>query len=196
MYEYEGKYVGLRGAVGLSHFFLRERVRPGDRVVDATCGNGHDTLFLARLVGESGKVWGFDVQEEALTATRGRLAEAGCLHRVELVAAGHELLSEFVSESLAAVVFNLGYLPGGDKTRTTSPENTLLALEQAARLLQPGGVILVVLYSGHPGGDVECRAVEEWGGALSPGLFNVWRSCQLNRPASAPYLLITEKAVP
>ncbi|KAF0216673.1 MAG: hypothetical protein FD174_3610 [Geobacteraceae bacterium] len=189
----EGKYRGLRGAVALSHFFLRERVRPGDRVVDATCGNGHDTLFLAGLVGPAGKVWGFDIQDDALAATRVLLDEAGCLDRLELVAAGHECLSDHVTEPVQAVVFNLGYLPGGDKTRITRPDNTLPALEQAAQLLQPGGIIIVVLYSGHPGGAEECRAVDEWGAALSPELFNVWRSCQPNCPPTAPYLILVEK---
>ncbi|MGA2152565.1 MAG: methyltransferase domain-containing protein, partial [Geobacteraceae bacterium] len=87
----------LHSAVALSHFFLRERVERGDRVADATCGNGHDTLFLARLVGQEGKVWGFDLQENALVKTRLLLDEAGCLARAQLITAGHERLAEFIS---------------------------------------------------------------------------------------------------
>ena len=111
---------GLRGAVALSQFFLRERVRAGDRVVDATCGNGRDAVLLAQLVGQAGRVWAFDVQETALAATRAALSEAGCLEQVELIAAGHERLAEFVLVPLRAAVFNLGYLPGADREVVTA----------------------------------------------------------------------------
>jgi len=184
----------LRGAVALSRFFLRERLRPGDRVADATCGNGRDTLLLARLVGPAGKVWAFDLQEEALTKTRTLLAAAGCLAQTELLAVGHERLAEFVPEPLRAVVFNLGYLPGGDKGFVTRPEQTLAALDQATSLLLPGGIITIGIYTGHPGGAAEGESVEKWGAALVPGEFNVWQSRQPNRPPTAPYLLLVEKA--
>lgn len=85
VYSGRGEPAGIRGAVPLCHHFLRERIRPGDRVVDATCGNGQDTLLLAELVGEEGRVWGFDIQEEALARTRERLVAAGLDGRVELV---------------------------------------------------------------------------------------------------------------
>lgn len=185
----------LRGAVPLSHFFLNEKVKPGDIVVDATCGNGHDTLFLARLVGEGGKVWAFDIQENALSNTRALLAEAGCLAQVELVASGHERFAGFVNGPPKAAVFNLGYLPGGNKEIITRPDESLAALEQAAGLLIPGGIITVCIYTGHPGGAEEGAAVEKWSGALPPAEFNVWLSRQLNRPSSAPCVLIIEKAL-
>jgi len=184
----------LRGAVLLSHFFLKERVRRGDRVADATCGNGHDTLFLASLVGEGGKVWAFDFQEKALANTRMRLAEAGCLGQVELVASGHERFAEFVGEPLKAAVFNLGYLPGGDKSVVTRPDETIAALQQAVGLLIPGGLITVCIYTGHPGGGEEGEAVEKWAAALPHAEYNVWLSRQINLPPSAPYVLLIEKA--
>lgn len=183
----------LRGGVLLSHLFLKERVRPGDRVADATCGNGHDTLFLARLVGEGGKVWAFDIQEDALANTRMLLSEAGCLARVDLIAAGHERFADFVGEPLKAAVFNLGYLPGGDKRVVTRPDETIAALDQAAGLIIPGGVITVCIYTGHPGGAEEGEAVEKWAASLPTAGFNVWLSRQINRPSSAPYLLLVEK---
>ncbi len=185
---------GLTGAVPLSHFFLRERVRPGDRVVDATCGNGRDTLFLAGLVGPAGRVWAFDLQERALANTRALLDGAGCLDRAELVCAGHERLAEFVTEPLRAVHFNLGYLPGGDQTLVTRPEGTMAALDQAARLLLPGGIITLCVYTGHPGGEDEGNAVGEWAAGLPPREFNAWLSRQANRPPTAPYLVLAEKA--
>jgi len=184
----------LRGAVPLSHFYLRQRVRRGDLVLDATCGNGLDTLLLAQLVGEGGRVWAFDLQPRAIAATRELLEGQGCLGWVKLIAAGHERLTEFVPAGLSAAVFNLGYLPGGgENSLVTSPVSTVSALEQAARLLKPGGIITVSLYTGHAGGPEEAEAVEGWGAALPPKNFNVWCSRQLNRPATAPYLVLVEK---
>lgn len=188
-------YIDLRGAVGLTHLFLRERLGIGDRVVDATCGNGHDTLFLARLVGTLGRVWALDIQEQAVAATRTLLTENGCLSWVKLIQAGHERLTELVDEPVQAVVFNLGYLPGGDKSRVTRPDSTLQALKQATDLLVPGGIIVVTVYTGHPGGTEEGDAVNAWAAALPPRNYNVWGSRQANQPAIAPYVLLVEKLV-
>jgi len=184
----------LRGAVALAHHFLRGRVRPGDRVVDATCGNGHDTLLLAELVGDDGKVYGFDIQDEALRATAARLTEAGLRHRAELLAFGHERMKDYVAAPIAAAVFNLGYLPGSDKSCITRPEQTLMALDQALQLLAPQGVLLVAVYTGHPGGAEEGEAVAAWGAGLDPYACNVWECRQPNRPATAPFLVIVEKS--
>ncbi len=188
------EYEGLRGAVALAHHFLKSVVRNGDRVVDATCGNGSDTLLLAQLVGRDGRVWAFDVQEQALAKSRSLLAEAGCLEQVELLAAGHECLADFVAEPLKAVVFNLGYLPGGEKGIITRPQQTIAALNQALGFLLPGGIITVCIYTGHPGGAEEGETVAKWGAALSARHFNVWTSRQANRSPTAPYLLLVEKS--
>jgi SAM-dependent methyltransferase len=187
------KKESLRGAVPLSHFFLRQRVQPGDSVLDATCGNGNDTLLLATLVGEGGKVWAFDIQPRAIAATSAVLERKGLRSLVELIEAGHERIAEFVPPGLKAAVFNLGYLPGGDDPLTTSAVSTVTALEQAASLLVPGGIITIALYTGHEGGAEEALAVELWGAALPPNSFNVWSSRQLNRPPVAPYLVLVEK---
>lgn len=183
----------MRGAVALSHHFLRAGVRAGDRVVDATSGNGHDTLLLAELVGETGKVWGFDIQDVALQATAARLAEAGLRDRVELVAAGHETMKDYVAGPIAAAVFNLGYLPGADKTCITRSEQTLTALGQALELLAPQGILVIAVYTGHPGGAEEGEAVTGWAEGLDPNSCNVWHCCQPNRPATAPFLVLVEK---
>jgi SAM-dependent methyltransferase len=185
--------VTLRGAVSLSHHFLRDRIREGDRVADATCGNGKDTLVLARLVGNSGKVWAFDIQQEALQNTRTLLAEAGCIDWVEIVGSGHENLSEIITNPLRAVVFNLGYLPGSDKGITTRSGQTVSALKQAASLLLHGGIITVCVYTGHEGGGKEGVAVENWASSLPGDEYNVWICRQPNRPSTSPYLILVEK---
>jgi SAM-dependent methyltransferase len=187
------EFGGLRGAVHLCHYFLRERVSPGDRVADATCGNGQDTLLLAELVGDAGRVWALDIQDDALSRTRERLVAAGLAERVELVHAGHERLGELVPGPLMAVVFNLGYLPAGDRTVTTTAATTIAALGQANGLLASGGLVLIAVYTGHDHGN-EWEAVRGWAAGLHPHEFNVWQARQLNRSPAAPFLVVVEKA--
>ena len=150
----------------LAHELAEEILSPGDRVVDATAGNGHDTLFLAEQVGAAGKVWAFDVQAAALAATRERLAAAGCAARVELIHAGHETLAERLPSEekgrLAAVFFNLGYLPRGDHALITRGETTRTALDAATEWVRLGGHLSLLVYPGHPGGVEEAQMVREW----------------------------------
>ncbi len=145
----------------LAHRAAEAHLTPGALAVDATAGNGHDTLFLARAVGPAGRVWAFDVQPRALERTRRRLEEAG-LENVWLLHAGHQRMEDLLPPEargrIAAVFFNLGYLPGSDRSCTTRPETTCEALAQAARLLAPGGLLSVLAYRGHPGGMEESEA--------------------------------------
>lgn len=182
----------LRGPVPLVHLLLRQLVRPGDRVVDATCGNGKDTLLLAELVGENGFVFAFDIQEAALERSAARLAEAGLGSRVTLLAAGHEELARLVTTPVAAVVFNLGWLPGGNRELITRSETTVPALESALRLLHAGAVLTITCYPGHDGGDAETAAVLAWAAALPAHRYHVWRMGQLNVSAAAPFCLVIQ----
>lgn len=170
---------------------------PGAVAVDATVGNGYDTCFLAECVGNEGHVYGFDVQAQAISNTRGRLAAAGVLERVTLVEAGHETMDAHlpsgVEGCVAAVMFNLGYLPGSDKTCITRPETTLSALDASLRFLAPGGVLSAVLYTGHDGGAAEAKAVTAWARARDAADFRVLSYRFLNRPNSPPRLLAIEK---
>ena len=155
-----------RRLTALAHALAKEILSPGDRAVDATAGNGNDTLFLAECVGADGKVWAFDVQAAALTATHARLAAAGCAERVELVHAGHETLATHLPAEekgrLAAVFFNLGYLPHGDHGLITRGETTLAALRMLTDWIRPGGHLSLLVYPGHPGGAVEAQMVRKW----------------------------------
>ncbi len=182
----------LRGPVPLVHLVLKQFVQPGDRVVDATCGNGKDTVLLAELVGENGLVVALDIQESALERTAARLQEAGLSRRVTLLAAGHEEMVRLIAVPLSAVVFNLGWLPGGNRQLVTRPETTLPALDSALHLLQPGGVLAITCYPGHDGGDTETEAVLAWAATLPAQQFHVWRMGQLNVSAAAPFCLIIQ----
>ncbi len=137
--------------------------------IDGTAGNGHDTLFLARLVGPRGRVWSLDIQAAAIERTAQRLSAEpnDFISRVALHLADHaDLLSvvplEFYCGQIDIVMFNLGYLPGGDRSLTTRTEATLQALDAAQQLLAPGGILSVMAYPGHPGGQTETAAVEQW----------------------------------
>lgn len=148
----------------LAHAFATEALAPGDLAVDATCGNGHDTTHLARLVGPQGRVVAFDIQAPAIEETRGRLQSAGLDDgRVHFIQACHRHLDRHVEPSSAALVmFNLGYLPGGDRDLTTRSEHTVQALDAAIRALRPGALLLVTCYPGHPEGERETAAVKQW----------------------------------
>lgn len=159
--------------VDLAKSTLKSIIRPGDWVIDATAGNGHDTLFLRECVGNTGKVWAFDIQEHALQQTLIRLETAHASLGVKLIHAGHETLLNHIPEEawskIRAVMFNLGYLPGSNKSLITTERTTLPALEQAVKLLAHGGMLSIILYPGHPGGAEEAEAVLQWTTHLSEG---------------------------
>ena len=190
--------MGFLSILSFAHGLVRERVRPGDIVIDATMGNGHDTLFLAGLVGDKGHVYAFDVQEAALASTRRRLDGAGIdAERVTLYLRDHaDMLSTLPGEAagrVAAVMFNLGYLPGGDHTVITRTDSTLRALDAAVGMLRSGGVVTVVVYPGHEGGAAEAAAVEEWARCLPQGEYQTLSYKFLNQRNAPPYVVAIEK---
>ncbi|MCL6545959.1 MAG: class I SAM-dependent methyltransferase, partial [Bryobacteraceae bacterium] len=151
-----------------SQVLVSERVKRGSVVVDATAGKGNDTLFLARLVGRHGKVYAFDIQDGALARTFSLLERHGLAGRVELVYAGHERLLEFVREPVDAVMYNLGYLPGGDQAIVTKPETTLASLGAALEILRPGGRVSLVSY-----GSVAGKLEVAWENVIASVPFNL-----------------------
>ena len=178
-------------AVQLAQVIVQTRLRMGDLAVDATVGNGNDTLFLADQVGETGRVIGFDIQETAIRKTEEKVR--GFDH-VELICSGHEEMTQYLGEdSPRAVMFNLGYLPGSGKHVITRAETTLQALVGAAGVLQPRGVITVVLYTGHEGGPEEATAVRDWAKSLDQEIFSVVEYGFLNQKNSPPALIAIER---
>lgn len=168
-------------------------VSPGDTVVDATAGNGYDTLFLAELVGEQGKVYSFDIQSEAISRTTSKLLDANLLPRVRLICSGHENLASYLKEKVSAVMFNLGYLPGSDHSLVTRPETTLTALKASLEKLTPGGIITIVLYSGHAGGEEEKKIILDYCSKLDQNFYTVLFYGMINWKNHPPSLLAIEK---
>ena len=172
----------------MAHAFLEEVVTDEDIVVDATMGNGHDTLFWARL---AKKVYAFDIQEQAIEQTTKRLAEAK-LDNVELFLTGHENVDQYV-ESIKAAIFNLGYLPSADKTVITQPHTTIQALEKLCQRLVTSGRIAIMIYYGHEGGDVERDAVLDFVSQLPQQEFTVALYKTINQINQPPFLVMIEK---
>ncbi len=143
----------------LAHVLVQKCLKADGYAIDATVGNGHDTLFLAHLVGTGGRVDGFDLQRDAIENTRRKTAG---LPQVHLHHLSHEKMGEHLAGPVDAVMFNLGYLPSGDKSVITHPASTLPALETAAQVLGEGGILTVVVYPGHEGGSAESTAVDQW----------------------------------
>lgn len=180
-----------------SKTLLEKAINSGDIAVDATIGNGHDTLYLANLVGESGKVYGFDIQEKAVLATKMRLLQNGVADRAILLHKGHEnLLHAIPVEShgkVTGAIFNLGYLPGGDKSVVTKSDTTIIAIEQLLEIMSPGGVIVLVVYPGHPGGDAERDSLLEYCSQIDQNRALVLQYQFLNQKNNPPFIVAVEK---
>lgn len=176
----------------LAHDYLKAHVREGDVCVDATVGHGKDTALLCRLVGKTGRVYGFDIQEEALNHASRRLAEDGLLPRCQLILDSHEHLDTHVKDP-RCIVFNFGYLPGGDHGIRTQRASSLQALEAARQLLLPGGFMTLCIYSGKDSGFEEKEAVLSWLKSLPPRAFTVVLTDFYNRPRNPPLFAVVEK---
>lgn len=181
-------------AVNIAQGFTGEILVPGDTAVDATAGNGNDTVFLARAVGKRGIVYAFDVQQDALDKTYSRLQAENLTSQVKLIHQGHESMKDYLSAaSCRGIMFNLGYLPGGDKSIKTNPQTTLLAVKQALDLLLPGGRLAVVVYRGHPGAAEESDMVDNYISTLAAHGFWTARMTFPNRDPASPYLIMVQK---
>ena len=189
--------MSLPSILDAAHCAAAEVLTTGDVAVDATVGNGHDTLFLARSVGAAGHVYGIDIQDEALRSARERLKAAGVDDRVTLIEGGHEdlriHLPNTAQGAVGSVMFNLGYLPGSDSEVVTRPETTCAALDAACRVLRVGGRITAVVYTGHDGGKQEAEAVEQWAQRLGRDRFTAVSYSLTNRPNNPPRLVVVEK---
>jgi 16S rRNA C1402 N4-methylase RsmH len=172
-------------------------VGEGDIAVDATVGNGHDTLYLAERVGEKGHVFGFDIQQEAIAATSARLQEHHLLERVTLFQASHDQLIEKIPTvyhgHIAGAMFNLGYLPGGDKRIVTKPESTIHAIEQLLQIMKKEGIIVLVVYHGHPEGAIERDALLHYVKAMDQQHAHVLKYEFINQKNNPPFILAIEK---
>ena len=194
--------------VSIAHNLIREVLRPGDYAIDATVGNGHDTVFLLEQVSPSGKVFGFDIQQAAIDSTRAKI-ESYCTEKssnsnappqtecVTLIHGSHADMAEKIPApyhgNINAIMFNLGYLPSGDKSIITRTESTITALNSACRLLSSKGIISALAYPGHQGGDMETEHVDNWCKQLDENQFKFTMVNSSAYNKSAPRLFVIRK---
>ncbi len=166
---------------------------PGAVAVDATMGNGRDTLWMCRQVGPEGRVYAFDVQPEAVARTRALLKEEDVSERATLFCEGHQRMAQRVKEPVDAVMFNLGWLPGAEHAVTTLTETTLEAADAALSLLKPGGLLTICVYPGHAEGARERDALIDWAAALDAARYDALLKRYLNQPNDPPLLIAVRK---
>lgn len=180
-----------------ARLLLEKTVKAGDTVVDATLGNGHDTVFLAGLVGQQGQVFGFDIQEQAIINTVERLKEYHLEDRVTLFHSGHEHVKRLIPEefhgSIKGAIFNLGYLPGGDKSIVTTPQTTLQAVEALFEILAPEGIIVLVIYHGHDEGAIERDYLLTYLKQMDQKQAHVLQYQFINQKNNPPFIVAIEK---
>lgn len=177
----------------LAHHAVTPVLRSGDRAVDATAGNGYDTVYLAEKTGPSGHVYAFDVQREALDRVAEKLSKRGLDKQVTLINEGHEKMAERISGQVSVIMYNLGYLPGSSSEITTSFENVLESIQQGLTMLRPGGIISVVLYPGHEDGRLEKAGLLPFFEQLASSEYTALHYNYLNRLNNPPELVIVQK---
>jgi len=184
----------LKTALHFSHQLLSDCVCLGDTVVDATMGNGHDTLFLSQLVGNDGHVYAFDIQEKALQSTQKKVDDQQLKH-ITLIKDGHEHVLNYLPQgtTIKAAIFNLGYLPRGDKQITTTSPTTIAAITSLLSVLEPSGRIVLVIYSGHEQGVTERSDVLTYATNLPQDLYSVLTYQFINQKNNPPSVLCIEK---
>jgi hypothetical protein len=199
MRSYGERFPIFQSHIDLAHGHWARIVHPGAVVVDATCGNGHDSLALAQLAltDEQGHLYGFDIQSAAIANTHKRLQEnlsQARLERISLHCRSHSHLAEVLPKDCrpALIVYNLGYLPGGDKSHTTMLESTMESIVQAQMLVAEDGMVSITCYPGHPEGLREESALLELVSALCPQVWNCCHHRFVNRQR-APSLLLLQK---
>lgn len=183
-------------AVEISKKICELKLNDGDKAVDCTMGNGNDTAFLCRLVGVNGKVYAFDIQEEALINTSKKLQSLNFLERVELIFDGHQNIDKYVQEYVKLAIFNLGYLPKGNHEITTRKETTIQAVQKCLKLLEPNGIILLIIYPGHENGRIEKEALDSFTSQINQKEYNVANLLLTNQINNPPELICIEKVCP
>ena len=187
-------YKKIINTISISKDIVNRYIKEGDVVLDATVGNGNDTLELAKLVGKSGKVYGFDIQKIAIEKTKALLNENNLDSNLLLINDSHEKIDEYIFEPLDGAIYNLGYLPKGDKKIITEPKSTVNSILKTLDLLKNNGIIVIVSYLGHPGGMDENNALERMLRDLDQKQYNVLKTDFINQKNYPPILYLIEKA--
>lgn len=186
--------MSLKGIINYSHYLIENCADEGDTVIDATCGNGHDTLFLSKLVGDNGHVFAFDIQSQAIETTHQLLAQED-RDNVTLILDNHANIGQYIETDtkISAAIFNLGYLPRSDKSVITKGETTIVALEEILLRLKRKGIVVLVVYHGHDGGEKEKEIILKHVVRLDQKKYNVLKYGFINQKNNPPFIIAIEK---
>ncbi|ULG71366.1 tRNA (mnm(5)s(2)U34)-methyltransferase [Macrococcus brunensis] len=180
----------LKGILPFSKQLIDLSAAAGDIVVDATCGNGNDTLYLAGKVSENGHVYAFDIQDAAIQNAKEKTKDYS---NITFIQDGHEHVSNYVTDTISCAIFNLGYLPKGDKSITTLPATTIEAINALFKLLKPGGMIILVIYPGHAEGQIEKEEVLKFLYEFDQELAHIVQYGFINQKNNPPFICAIEK---
>lgn len=184
----------INNTIKITRDIIYKNVKEGQTVLDCTVGNGNDTILLAKMVGNTGIVYGFDVQREALEITLEKLTCENIDDRVKLIEDSHANIDFYIDKKLDFIIYNLGYLPKGNKNIKTTKETTLISLNKSINLLNENGLMLITCYVGHDGGLEEKEAVELFLSNLNQKQFNSIKYDFINQKNFPPILFGVEKS--
>lgn len=177
------RYLG--NITDLAHYIIENFVIDKNVAIDETLGNGGDCDFLSE---NFKKVYAFDIQSKAIDEYKKR-----CKGNVTLICDSHSNIEEYIKEEVDVAIYNLGFLPGGDKSITTKAESTLKSIESTLKILKSGGFAIIAVYVGHNEGLHESEELLKYASSLSKDKFGVMIHKVINRSDKAPYLLVIEK---
>lgn len=189
------RYKLINNTVSITKEFIKNYIKDGQVVLDATVGNGNDTVLMAERVGASGRIYGFDIQQIAIDNTMKILKENKLEDRVTLIKDSHEDLDKYITDPLDFIIYNLGYLPNGDKNIITQTESTRKSIISSLKLLNKNGLLLINSYIGHDGGKEENLAIENMLKELDQKKYNVLKHSFINQKNDPPILYIIEKSL-
>ena len=183
--------MSLMQGVEFSHWIIDNYLDEYNVLVDATCGNGYDTLFLSSKISQKGKIYAFDIQKDAIESTKSKFKEKKT--NIEFINDGHENLDKYINEDINCIIYNLGYLPGSNKKVVTEKETTIKSLKIALELLANNGLIVLVIYSEHEGGRKEKNAVLKFSSNLDYKKYNVLHYNFINQKMNPPEVVVINK---
>jgi len=180
--------------VDFVHMLIRQSYEGKNNLffVDATCGNGFDALFLSKVAGEEGKVFAFDIQEQAIERTTALLQTNLTTKNYKIIKDSHELIDKYISDKIDVALFNLGYLPFSDKEVTTNPDVTVNAIKKILSLLKEEGRVYITTYISHDNGK-EIKEINRFLNSLSKNEYNVIHMEIINKENNPPELFIIER---
>lgn len=187
----------MSGILPFARELLQKTVETGDIAIDGTAGNGHDTLFLTTLVGKNGYIYSFDVQQKAIDATKERLVKHHAPPCVSLIHDGHEKIGDYLKKehkgNISGAIFNLGYLPGSDKSIVTKAHTTIKAINTILLELKKEGILVLVIYHGHQEGKIEKEQLLKYVQSLPQEGYHVLKYAFINQKNDPPFIIAIEK---